>query len=135
MTTVRISGLGEFVGQQVTVRGWVVTTRSSGKIAFLVLRDGTGTVQGVLAKKEVPEAVWERFATLTQETTVTVIGTVREDARAPGGYELTLADLTVTGPSVDFPITPKDHGTSYLFEHRHLWLRSRRQVAIAHVRH
>ena len=135
MTTVRISGLGEVVGQQVTVRGWVVTTRSSGKIAFLVLRDGTGTVQGVLAKKEVPEAVWERFATLTQETAVAVTGMVREDARAPGGFELTLADLTVTGPSTDFPITPKEHGTSYLFEHRHLWLRSRRQVAIARVRH
>ena len=135
MTTVRISQLGDFVDQQVVVRGWVVTTRSSGKIAFLVLRDGTGVVQGVLAKKEVADAVWERFASLTQEAAVEVTGTVRGDARAPGGYELTLADLTVTGPSTDFPITPKEHGTSYLFEHRHLWLRSRRQVAIARVRH
>ena len=132
---VRISELGKVVGEQVTVRGWVVTTRSSGKIAFLVLRDGTGYVQGVLAKKEVAADVWERFATLTQETSVAVTGTVREDARAPGGYELTLSDITVLGPSVDFPITPKEHGTSYLFEHRHLWLRSRRQVAIAKVRH
>lgn len=135
MTTARISELGDFVDQQVVVRGWVVTTRSSGKIAFLVLRDGTGVVQGVLAKKEVADAVWERFASLTQETAVEVTGTVRADARAPGGFELTLADLTVTGPSADFPITPKEHGTSYLFEHRHLWLRSRRQVAIARVRH
>ncbi len=135
MATVRISELGEFVGQQVTVRGWVVTTRSSGKIAFLVLRDGTGLVQGVLARKEVDDALWERFAGLTQETALAVTGTVRADARAPGGFELTLTDLAVTGPSTDFPITPKEHGTSYLFEHRHLWLRSRRQVAIARVRH
>jgi asparaginyl-tRNA synthetase len=135
MAAVRISELGKVVGAQVTVRGWVVTTRSSGKIAFLVLRDGTGYVQGVLARKEVPADVWDRFATLTQETSVAVTGTVREDARAPGGYELTLSDIAVLGPSVDFPITPKEHGTSYLFEHRHLWLRSRRQVAIAKVRH
>ena len=135
MAVVRISELGKVVGEQVTVRGWVVTTRSSGKIAFLVLRDGTGYVQGVVARKEVAETVWDRFATLTQETSVAATGTVREDARAPGGYELTLSDLTVLGPSVDFPITPKEHGTSYLFEHRHLWLRSRRQVAIAKVRH
>jgi asparaginyl-tRNA synthetase len=135
MAAVRISELGKVVGAQVTVRGWVVTTRSSGKIAFLVLRDGTGYVQGVLARKEVPADVWDRFATLTQETSVAVTGTVREDARAPGGHELTLSDIEVLGPSVDFPITPKEHGTSYLFEHRHLWLRSRRQVAIAKVRH
>jgi asparaginyl-tRNA synthetase len=135
MTTARISELGSFVDQQVKVRGWVATTRSSGKIAFLVLRDGTGVVQGVLARKEVADAVWERFAALTQETSVEITGTVRADARAPGGFELTLADLTVIGPSTDFPITPKEHGTSYLFEHRHLWLRSRRQVAIARVRH
>jgi asparaginyl-tRNA synthetase len=135
MTTARISELGSFVDQQVRVRGWVATTRSSGKIAFLVLRDGTGVVQGVLARKEVADAVWERFAALTQETSVEIAGTVRADARAPGGFELTLSDLTVIGPSTDFPITPKEHGTSYLFEHRHLWLRSRRQVAIARVRH
>ena len=135
MAAVRISELDKVVGEQVTVRGWVVTTRSSGKIAFLVLRDGTGYVQGVLARKEVAEAVWDRFATLTQETSLAVTGTVREDARAPGGFELTLSDIAVLGPSVDFPITPKEHGTSYLFEHRHLWLRSRRQVAIAKVRH
>jgi len=135
MTAVRISELGKVVGQQVTVRGWVMTTRSSGKIAFLVLRDGTGYLQGVLAKKEVADDVWERFATLTQETSVALTGTVRADARAPGGYELTLSDITVLGSSADFPITPKEHGTSYLFEHRHLWLRSRRQVAIARVRH
>ena len=135
MTVAEIGGLGAHVDADVTVRGWVVTTRSSGKIAFIVLRDGTGYVQGVLAKKEVAEATWERFQGLTQETSVTLTGTVRADARAPGGYELTVRDVEVVGPSTDFPISPKEHGTSFLFEHRHLWLRSRRQVAIGRVRH
>jgi asparaginyl-tRNA synthetase len=124
-------------GQPVAVRGWVTTTRSSGKIAFVVLRDGTGYLQVVLSKKEVPDAAWEALGRLTQETSVEVTGVVRADARAPGGggVELTASDLVVIGPSPDFPITPKEHGTAYLFEHRHLWLRSRRQVAIARVRH
>jgi asparaginyl-tRNA synthetase len=135
MTVADIGGLSGHVGAEVRVRGWVATTRSSGKIAFIVLRDGTGYLQGVLAKKEVAEATWERFQGLTQETSVVVTGTVREEPRAPGGYELTVRDLEVTGPSVDFPISPKEHGTSFLFEHRHLWLRSRRQVAIGKVRH
>jgi asparaginyl-tRNA synthetase len=123
--------------QPVSVRGWVSTTRSSGKIAFVVVRDGTGYLQAVLSKKEVPEAAWEAFGRLTQETSIEVTGVVRADARAPGGggVELTASDLTIIGPSVDFPITPKEHGTPFLFEHRHLWLRSRRQVAIARVRH
>ncbi|HEV8598003.1 MAG TPA: asparagine--tRNA ligase, partial [Gemmatimonadales bacterium] len=94
-----------------------------------------GQLQAVFARKEVPEAVWEAFGTLTQETSVAVSGLVREDARAPGGYELTASALEILGPSPDFPITPKEHGTQFLFEHRHLWLRSRRQVAIAKVRH
>jgi asparaginyl-tRNA synthetase len=135
MTVAEIGGLSGHVGAEVTVRGWVSTTRSSGKIAFIVLRDGTGYLQGVLAKKEVAEATWERFQGLTQETSVALTGTVREEPRAPGGYELTVRDVEVVGPSVDFPISPKEHGTSFLFEHRHLWLRSRRQVAIAKVRH
>ncbi len=124
-------------GQTVAVRGWVTTTRSSGKIAFVVLRDGTGYLQAVLSKKEVPDAAWEAFGRLTQEASVEVTGVVRADARAPGGggIELTASDLVIIGPSPDFPITPKEHGTAYLFEHRHLWLRSRRQVAIARVRH
>ena len=117
------------------VRGWVMTTRSSGKIAFVMLRDGTGYLQVVLSKKDVPDAAWEAFGQLTQETSVEVTGVVRADTRAPGGVELTAADLKILGPSHDFPITPKEHGTAFLFEHRHLWLRSRRQVAIARVRH
>src|SRR5258706_5299154 len=124
-------------GTTVAVRGWVATTRSSGKIAFVVVRDGTGYLQAVLSKKEVPDSAWEAFGRLTQETSIEVTGAVRADTRAPGGggVELTASDLTIIGPSVDFPITPKEHGTAFLFEHRHLWLRSRRQVAIARVRH
>ncbi len=117
------------------MRGWVATTRSSGKIAFVVVRDGTGYLQAVLSKKEVPDSAWEAFGRLTQETSIEVTGVVRADARAPGGVELTASDLTIVGPSVDFPITPKEHGTPFLFEHRHLWLRSRLQVAIARIRH
>ncbi|HSM17362.1 MAG TPA: asparagine--tRNA ligase [Gemmatimonadales bacterium] len=135
MPVVRITELSSHVDERVTVRGWVVTTRSSGKIAFLVLRDGFGYLQAVLPRKEVTDEAWEAFQSLTQETSLAVTGVVRADARAPGGFELTADGLTVLGPSVDYPITPKEHGTSYLFEHRHLWLRSRRQVAIARVRH
>ena len=135
MTFVRINELAAHAGSTVTVQGWVATTRSSGKIGFVVVRDGTGYLQAVVLKKEVPEAVWAGFEGLTQETCVAVTGAVREDARAPGGFELTVAGLEVLGPSRDFPISPKEHGTSFLFEHRHLWLRSRRQVAIARVRH
>jgi asparaginyl-tRNA synthetase len=135
MSIVRISELSQHVGAVVSVPGWVVTTRSSGKIAFCVMRDGTGNLQTVFPKNEVVEGAWERFATLTQEACITVTGTVREDARAPGGYELTASDVVVTAPSVDYPISPKEHGTAFLFEHRHLWLRSKKQVAIARVRH
>jgi len=131
----RIEALPRQVGQVVTVRGWVMTTRSSGKIAFIVLRDGTGYLQAVLSKKDVPDSAWDAFGKLTQETAVAVTGTVRADPRGPGGVELTVSDLGIVGPSADFPITPKAHGTAFLFEHRHLWLRSRRQVAIARVRH
>src|SRR5216117_2985218 len=132
----RIEELPQRVGgETVVVRGWVMTTRSSGKIAFVALRDGTGYLQAVLSKKDVSAAAWDAVGKLTQETSVEVTGTVRADARAPGGVELTASDLVILGPSVDFPITPKEHGTAFLFEHRHLWLRSRRQVAIARVRH
>src|SRR5213596_511116 len=132
----RIEELPQRVGgETVVVRGWVMTTRSSGKIAFVALRDGTGSLQAVLSKKDVSEAAWDAYGKLTQETSVTVTGAVRADPRAPGGVELTASDLAILGPSHEFPITPKEHGTAFLFEHRHLWLRSRRQVAIARVRH
>jgi asparaginyl-tRNA synthetase len=131
----RIEALPALAGQPVTVCGWVMTTRSSGKIAFVSLRDGTGYLQVVVSKKDVPEGVWDALGGLTQEMSVEVTGTVRADARAPGGVELTASDLRVVGSSPEFPISPKEHGTAFLFEHRHLWLRSRRQVAIARVRH
>ena len=130
-----INELGQHVGKRVTIRGWVITTRSSGKIGFLVVRDGTGYLQAVLSRPEVPALVWARFGSLTQETCIAVGGVVRADPRSPGGHELTADQLEVLGASVDFPITPKEHGTQFLFEHRHLWLRSRRQVAVAKVRH
>ncbi len=135
MATTRISDLVNHAGDTITVHGWVMTTRSSGKIAFLTMRDGTGYLQAVFPKNEVADGAWDRFGTLTQEATVSVTGTVRADARAPGGFELTASDVTVLAPSVEFPITPKEHGTAFLFEHRHLWLRSKKQVAIARVRH
>jgi asparaginyl-tRNA synthetase len=131
----RIEALPQAAGRVVIVRGWVVTTRSSGKIAFVVIRDGTGYVQAVLSRNEMSDTAWAAFGTLAHETSLEITGTVRADQRAPGGVELTAADLKILGPSHDFPITPKQHGTAFLFEHRHLWLRSRRQAAIARVRH
>ena len=131
----RIEALPALTGQTVTVHGWVMTTRSSGKIAFVVLRDGTGYLQAVFSQKEVSEATWDTFGRLTQETSCAVTGAVRADPRAPSGVELQAVELRIIGVSQDFPITPKEHGTAFLFEHRHLWLRSRRQVAIARVRH
>jgi asparaginyl-tRNA synthetase len=135
MDRTEIRQLPERVGESVRVAGWVATTRSSGKIAFVVIRDGSGYLQGVVSKRDVPEAVWTTVTGLTQEASVAATGTVRADARSPGGVELSVEGLELLGPSVDFPIGPKEHGTSFLFEHRHLWLRSRRQVAIAKVRH
>src|SRR2546428_7278146 len=130
-----IEALPQHAGEAVCVRGWVATTRSSGKIAFVVVRDGTGYLQAVISKKDVAPEVWDAFGKLTQETSLEVTGSVRADARAPGGVELQTSDLKIIGPSPDFPITPKEHGIAYLFEHRHLWLRSKQQVAIARVRH
>ena len=135
MNAVTINQLSQHTGQTVTVRGWVTTVRSSGKLAFVNLRDGTGYLQAVVSKRDVPESAWTASQALTQETSLSVTGTVQADPRASGGYELSASDLVILGPSVDFPISPKEHGTSFLFEHRHLWLRSRRQVAIAKVRH
>src|SRR6266567_4705403 len=130
-----IAELPPHAGESVVVRGWVATTRSSGKIAFVVVRDGTGMLQAVLSKRDVGSGVWDSFEKLTQETSVEVTGVVRLEPRAPGGVEMQTTDLRILGPSPEFPITPKEHGTAFLFEHRHLWLRSKQQVAIAHVRH
>ncbi|HYF40574.1 MAG TPA: asparagine--tRNA ligase [Gemmatimonadales bacterium] len=135
MPGVHISDLHAHVGETVVVSGWVVTTRSSGKIAFVVLRDGSGYVQGVLSRKEVPDTAWAAFGSLSQESSVAVTGTVREEPRSPGGYELSVQNIVLLGPSIDYPISPKEHGTTFLFEHRHLWLRTKRQAAVARVRH
>ena len=132
----RIAELSTHAGKQVRVRGWVTHLRSSGKVAFIVMRDGSGSLQCVLVKVSLAQETWERFAQLTQETTIEVAGEVRPDARAPGGYELAVSDLIITGPSpIDYPIQPKEHGIDFLLDNRHLWLRSERQRAIAGVRH
>ena len=130
-----IKELPGLVGQTVTVRGWVTTTRPKGKIGFAELRDGTGRLQCVFVKSELDEVVWDKLAELTLEASVAITGQVREDARSPGGVELGVEALDVLGPSVDYPISKKEHGTAFLHDNRHLWLRSKRQVAIMRVRH
>ena len=135
MQQVRIADLGAHVGQTITIRGWVTHVRSSGKIAFVVLRDGTGHLQCVVPKLEVSETVWASLGALALETSVAVTGLCKAEPRSPGGHELVTQQIDVIGTSPDFPIGNKEHGTQFLFEHRHLWLRSRRQVAIARVRH
>lgn len=135
MPVTTIQHLGEYTGQVVELQGWVYTTRSSGKIGFLMVRDGTGIVQTVIAKSDVPEEVFSAFETLTQESAISVRGEVRKDRRAPGGYELLLEGLDVHQIAEEYPITPKSHGTAFLMDHRHLWLRSRRQHAIMLIRH
>ncbi len=131
----RISELGAHVGAAVTVRGWVTHLRSSGKVAFIVLRDGTGILQTVLVKNQVSSEVWDRFAALTQESCLAVTGEVKPDARAPGGYELGLTNVEIIGASpLDYPIQPKEHGVDFLLDNRHFWLRSPRQVAIMRIR-
>ena len=133
---VRIAELSSHAGQSVVVRAWVTHVRSSGKIAFAVLRDGTGICQSVFVKSQVTPEVWARFAELTTETSVEITGEARAEARAPGGFELGVTELTVVGPSPsDYPIQPKEHGVDFLMDHRHLWLRSPRQQAILRIRH
>ena len=130
-----IAELPRHEGKTVTVRGWVTHLRSSGKIAFVVLRDGTGVLQAVLVRNEIGDEGWERFKTLTIETSVALTGTVRKEPRSPGGWELGVGTLEVIGASpVDYPIQPKEHGIDFLLDHRHLWLRSPRQLAIARIR-
>ena len=131
----RIAELAAHVGRPATVYGWVTHLRSSGKVAFVVMRDGSGIVQTVLVKSAVTPEVWERFSTLTHETCIRVTGQVNADARAPGGVELGLSDLAVVGASpLDYPIQPKEHGVDFLLDNRHFWLRSPRQAAIARIR-
>ncbi len=129
-----IHRLPAHVGQEVTLSGWVEKKRSSGKIAFLQVRDGSGVVQVVASRAELADRVWEDVQKITQESTVRVSGGVREDARSPGGVELHLSDLEILHLTEDFPIAPKEHGVAFLMEQRHLWLRSSRQRAALKVR-
>ena len=134
-TTPRIADVRDHVGQVVTIRGWVTHVRSSGKIAFAIVRDGTGIMQAVFVKTQLPATIWERFKELTLETSIYVTGEARAEPRAPGGYELGVTDLTIVGPSpIDYPIQPKEHGIDFLLDHRHFWLRSHRQRAILSIR-
>ena len=132
---VYIEDIAAHVGQPVTIKGWLVNRRSSGKIHFLQVRDGSGFIQAVLSKAAVGDATFARADHLSQESAVIVQGTVRADARAPGGYEIDATGLEVVSASHDYPITPKEHGVDYLLDRRHLWLRSARQAAIMRIRH
>ncbi|MET3195423.1 asparagine--tRNA ligase [Bacillus sp. OAE603] len=129
-----ISQVHKYVDQSVTIGAWLANKRSSGKIAFLQLRDGSGFIQGVVVKEEVGEEIFQKAKALTQETSLYVTGTVRKDERSPLGFELNVTDVEVIHESVDFPITPKEHGTEFLMDNRHLWLRSRRQHAVMKIR-
>jgi len=135
MSRVYIEDLHLNVGQPVTLRGWLYNKRSSGKIRFLVMRDGTGLVQGVLAKGVAPEAAFNDFDVLTQESSFEMTGVVRQEKRAPGGYEMDVSELKILMVAHEYPITPKEHGIDFLMDRRHLWLRSSRQHAILRVRH
>lgn len=129
-----IAEVGKYVGQEVTIGAWLANKRSSGKIAFLQLRDGTGFIQGVVVKAEVAEDVFQAAKSITQETSLYITGVVREDNRSPFGYELGVTNVRVISESIDYPITPKEHGTEFLMDHRHLWLRSKRQHAVMKIR-
>src|SRR6058998_936821 len=129
-----VEGIGAHAGRTVTLHGWLAGWRSSGKLHFLQVRDGTGTIQCVMAKAEVPAEVFALADHLPQESSLIVTGTVRADARSPIGYELGVTDLRVVHQSADYPITPKEHGPAFLLDHRHLWLRSARQHALLRVR-
>ena len=132
---VYISQLAQHVGETIVLKGWLYNLRSSGKILFPQLRDGSGVVQCVALKNAITPETWEALKALGQESAVTIRGTVRADERAPGGYEIDVIDAQVLQEVHDYPITPKDHGTEFLMDQRHLWLRSRRQTAILKVRH
>src|SRR5580658_10289052 len=132
-----IREIGRHDGQTVTIRGWLYNLRESGKLLFPIFRDGSGIIQGVVAKQQVSPELFDSIKGLTQESSVIVTGKVRADKRAPGGYELDVADAQVVqrvNPDDPYPITPKEHGVDFLMEHRHLWMRTPRQAAILRIR-
>ncbi|MGH9674307.1 MAG: OB-fold nucleic acid binding domain-containing protein, partial [Bryobacteraceae bacterium] len=137
MERVTIAGIGVHAGESVEVSGWLYNLRRSGKIIFPLIRDGTGVLQCVGVKSALPEELFETLKNLTQESSLIVRGKVRAEARAPGGFELDIEDASVVqrvSEEMPYPITPKDHGPDFLLDHRHLWIRSRRQNAILRVR-
>ncbi len=134
MNPVYVDNIGNWVGKEVTVRGWLYNMRSSGRLHFLLVRDGTGTVQCVVFKADVSEDLFELCGKLTQESAIAVTGTVREDPRSPIGYEIGVRDVQLVHQAMDYPITPKEHGVGFLMDNRHLWLRSSKQHAILRVR-
>src|SRR5258707_11923151 len=132
---VYIEDIAAHVGQPVRLRGWLHNRRSSGKIHFLTLRDGSGFIQCVMSKQAVGEEMFRAADHLAQESAIIVDGTARADARAPGGFEVDVTSLEVVSEAKDYPITPKEHGVDYLMDRRHLWIRSQRQQAVLRIRH
>ena len=130
MPVIYIDQAAQHVGQNVSVRGWLRHRRSSGKIQFLVIRDGTGDMQAVVSRAAVGDDQFAAAAALTQESSLILTGTLRADSRAPGGYELDAGRVEPIQLAEPFPIQPKEHGVGFLMEHRHLWLRSHRQHAV-----
>jgi asparaginyl-tRNA synthetase len=135
MAHVYIEDIAKHEGEEVTIKGWLHNRRSSGKIHFLILRDGSGFIQGVMSKAAVGEEAFKAADHLSQETSLIITGTARADKRAPSGYEIDVKSFEIVGESHDFPITPKEHGVDYLLDRRHLWIRSERQQAILRIRH
>jgi len=135
MERIYVSDIGRYEGKEVTIKGWLYNKRSSGKIQFLQVRDGTGVVQCVVFKGDVSPEVFEISKGLTQESSIIVTGVVKADKRSPIGYEISVSDIKVIQLTKDYPITPKEHGVGYLMAHRHLWLRSSKQHAILRIRH
>ena len=131
---IRVHEAGSHIGEIVEIRGWITHRRSSGKIQFLVVRDGSGEIQCVAGVRDLPAEQWEASQALTQESAVVLRGTLKADARQVGGVELGLQSLQVVSLAPDYPISPKEHGVDYLMDHRHLWLRSSRQQAILRIR-
>ncbi len=132
---VYIEDIGKHEGEEVTIKGWLHNRRSSGKIHFITVRDGSGFIQAVMSKAALGEELFKAADHLSQETSITVTGTARADKRAPSGYEIDVKTIEVVGPSHDYPITPKEHGVDYLLDRRHLWIRTERQQAILRIRH
>jgi asparaginyl-tRNA synthetase len=130
-----ILDVGRHTGEEVTLKGWLYNKRSSGKLSFLEVRDGSGMIQAIVSKKEVDEATWAAAEAVTQESSIILTGVPREHPKRPGVFELDVRTLTIVQLTTDYPISPKEHGVEFLMDHRHLWLRSRRQHAILRVRH